>query len=66
MADDIGEAAGKIWNFLDGNEAISATKLAEQTGLAKNDMQKAIGWLAREGKINIERRGKSEYFALAS
>lgn len=61
----LGEAAGKIWEFLSGNSASSATKLAESTGLDRNEVQRAIGWLAREGKINMERKGKNEFFSLA-
>lgn len=61
----LGDAAGKIWTFLSENSASSATKLAEATGLDRNDVQRAIGWLAREGKIAVERKGKNEFFSLA-
>jgi len=61
----VGGAAGKIWAFLSENGQASATKLAEGTGLERNDVQRAIGWLAREGKIAVERKGKNEFFSLA-
>lgn len=60
----VGSAAGKIWSFLSENGQASATKIAEGTGLDKNDVQRAIGWLAREGKLNVERKGKNEFFSL--
>ncbi|HWP01370.1 MAG TPA: winged helix-turn-helix domain-containing protein [Methylococcus sp.] len=62
----VGSAAGKIWEFLDRNGEASASRLAEETGLNRNDVQRAIGWLAREGKLRIERRGRYEFFALAA
>ncbi len=62
----IGAAAGKIWSFLSENGQASASKLAEGTGLDKNDVQRGLGWLAREGKIGVERKGKNEFFSLAA
>ena len=66
FTESLGSAAGKVWSCLsEAGEALSATKLAEGTGLDKNAVQRAIGWLAREGKINVEIRGKNEFFSLA-
>lgn len=65
LNETIGAAAGKIWEFLSENSQASATKLAEGTGLDKNEVQRAIGWLAREGKLSVERKGKNEFFSLA-
>ncbi len=65
LTETLGGAAGKVWSFLsEAREPTSATKLAEGTGLDKNGVQRAIGWLAREGKITVEVRGKNEFFSL--
>lgn len=61
---DIGSAAGRVWQYLHDNGAASATKLAEATGLGKNELQRALGWLAREDNLVIEFRGRVEYFSL--
>lgn len=62
---NLGQAAGKIWATLNESETpVSATKLAESTGLDKNQVQRALGWLAREGKIMVELKGKNEFFSL--
>lgn len=61
---EIGTAAGKIWKFLDKNGASSLTKLVAETGLAKNDAQRAIGWLAKEDKLTIEMKGRVETLSL--
>lgn len=63
--ESLGAAAGKIWAFLSENGPASATRLADTTGLDKNDVQRAIGWLAREGKLSVERKGRNEIFGLA-
>jgi len=61
----IGAAAGKVWETLSEGGPFSATKLAESAGLDRNDVHRAIGWLAREGKVAVERKGKNEFFSLA-
>lgn len=65
MSITIGAAAGKIWKFLDENGAASATKIGKETGIGKNDIQRAIGWLAREEKISIEQNGRTETISLS-
>jgi predicted ArsR family transcriptional regulator len=64
LNETIGTAAGKVWSYLSENGQASASKLAEATGLERNDVQRALGWLAREGKLSVERKGKNEFFAL--
>lgn len=64
MSETIGEAAGKIWQFLNTNGEASATKIATETGLGKNDVQRAIGWLAKEDKLLIEMKGRIETLSL--
>lgn len=61
---EIGAAAGNIWRCLDGNDGVSAAKLEELSGLSKNEVQRALGWLAREGKIAVARKGRAETFSL--
>jgi hypothetical protein len=61
---EIGLAAGKIWHYLDKNGASSVTKITTDTGLGKNDIQRAIGWLAKEGKLEVEMKGRVETLSL--
>jgi DNA-binding transcriptional ArsR family regulator len=65
LNEEIGAAAGQIWSFLSENGQASVSKIAESTGLDKNTAQRALGWLAREGKLSLERKGKNEFFSLA-
>ncbi|OAI10530.1 hypothetical protein A1359_16605 [Methylomonas lenta] len=64
MSDVIGEAAGKIWHFLKENGDASVTKVTTETGLGKNEVQRAIGWLLKEDKLNIEIVGRAETLSL--
>ena len=64
MSETIGQAAGKIWKYLDENGAASVNKITNDTGLNKNDVQRALGWLAREEKIAIEANGRTETISL--
>lgn len=64
MDNSIGEAAGIVWNFLDQNGAASVNKVCTETGLSKNDIQRAIGWLAKEDKLAFEMVGRVENLIL--
>ena len=65
---NIGNNAGVIWNALNTNGKMTETKLKKETGLASADFYTALGWLAREGKINVEVEVKGskscEYYTL--
>ena len=54
----IGDAAGKIWAYLDKNGSASVTKITNETGVSKSDIQRAIGWLLKEDKLSIEVIGR--------
>ncbi len=60
----IGTAAGKIWEYLNENGEASVSKITKETGLNRNDVQRAIGWLAKEDKLNFETQGRTELLSL--
>lgn len=64
----IGNNAGLVWNALNTNGMMTETKLKKETGLASAEFYAALGWLAREGKLNVvveTRCGKEcEYYTL--
>ena len=64
MNEIIGDAAGKVWHFLDENGEASVTKITTATGLGKNEVQRAIGWLLKEDKLHIETIGRAETLSL--
>lgn len=57
-----GVNAGKVWNALKAKGPLSVAAIAKETGLKQNDVFGALGWLGREGKIEIiEDKGKTLY-----
>ncbi len=64
MIDAIGESAGIVWQFLDTHGESSVNKIKNETGLSINDVQRAIGWLAKEDKLNFELKGRVETLSL--
>ena len=64
MTQAIGEAAGKIWSYLNQNGAASASAISRNSGLPRSVSDRAIGWLAREGKLVIEKENRAERIRL--
>ena len=65
---NIGNNAGVIWNALNTNGKMTESKLKKETGLASAEFYTALGWLTREGKLNLEVEVKGaktcEYYSL--
>lgn len=54
MIDKVGDAAGKIFQFLEKNGEVSVLKLKTGLKLSNSLVCMGIGWLAREDKLNIK------------
>ena len=50
----IGENAGIVWNILKDNKHWEYEQLKEISGLSDRELNAAIGWLAREDKIDFD------------
>jgi len=52
----IGENAGKVWKYLYGSaqHRCEFFEIKEGTGLSDTELAAAMGWLARENKIQID------------
>ena len=64
MSNTIGDAAGAIWIYLEKNGPSSVNKVTTETGINRNDVQRAIGWLSKEDKLSIEMIGRAETLSL--
>jgi len=51
LTDKIGADAGKLWNTLVKNNEIDISVIAKLAHLDEKDAYSALGWLAREDKI---------------
>lgn len=50
----IGKNAGLVWSKLKDNKHWEYEELKRTTGLTDRDLNAAIGWLAREDKIDFD------------
>jgi predicted transcriptional regulator len=64
MSDLIGSAAGTVWKYLNKEGETSVSKLSKATNLDTKTLQRAIGWLAKEDKLTIALKGRTEIVAL--
>ncbi len=55
----IGEAAGKVYEFLadQKNNEATISKLEKELDLNQNFVSMGIGWLAQEGKADLSGKG---------
>lgn len=60
----IGANAGKIWFALE-NGALTVKALKKATKLKNDELNLALGWLAREGKLNFTEAEDDTVIALA-
>lgn len=60
----IGSNAGLIWAALENGE-MEVKSLKKATKLTEKDLNLALGWLAREGKVSFREVDKDLYVALA-
>ncbi len=60
----IGEVAGKVWSALSEEEPLSLARLVKAVGEPRDTVMQAIGWLAREGKVSIEDKGRNRVVSL--
>ncbi len=64
MIHSIGETAGAIYRELEANGSATTAKLKKAVEADAFIVQAAIGWLAREEKITLAKKGKSVVVAL--
>jgi hypothetical protein len=64
MIDSIGDTAGKVWKFLEEKGEANLSQLKKGVKADPNLTLQAIGWLAREGKLRIEKKDRYIIYAL--
>lgn len=56
---NVGEYAGKVWNSLNQeSKSVTLTALTKNTELKKEEAAMGLGWLAKEGQIKFDEKGK--------
>ena len=59
LLDQIGVSAGEIYNYLNSNGETTFAKMKKELDLKGNFADLGLGWLAREDKVEISKRGTS-------
>ena len=59
MINNIGETAGQVYQVLEKNGELTLARLKTVTKATDFQLSAAIGWLARENKVQINQKGKS-------
>ena len=59
-----GTKAGVVWEFLNRNGPSNIDNIVKATGMRRELVYSALGWLGRENKIVVERRGRAMVFSL--
>ena len=59
LQDKIGQSAGQIYNYLNSNGESTFSKMKKELDLKGNFADLGLGWLAREDKVEISKKGTS-------
>jgi len=62
--DVMGHAAGDLWHYLQIHGQSSVSQIIKNSQLDAKTLQRAIGWLAKEDKLTIVIKGRTELLAL--
>jgi predicted ArsR family transcriptional regulator len=64
LTEAIGETAGAIWRLLNSEGSVSLAQLVKKVGEPRDAVMQGLGWLAREGKVQIEEVGRKRTVTL--
>lgn len=64
MEDKIGELAGYVWRFLEDEGESSFSAVADAVDAPRSKVSMAIGWLAREDKLEFRDEGRGSKISL--
>ena len=64
MIPKIGETAGKVWEFLEEKGEATMTQIKKGVKADPNLILQAIGWLAREDKLQIQKKERYIIYTL--
>jgi len=62
--DQIGDTAGLVWACLHDNGPMSLAKLTKELDATRDVVMQSVGWLAREGKVEIQEKNRARFISL--
>jgi hypothetical protein len=60
----IGATAGIVWQVLSVKGPLTIAKLVKEIDAPRDVVMQALGWLAREDKVNIEEEARTRVVSL--
>ena len=60
----VGETAGVVWQYLTDHGRTTLTTLERGIGAPRESVLMGVGWLAREGKVELSQERRSVYVRL--
>ena len=60
----IGDTAGLVWKTLAEQGPLSLSKLVKSVAVPRDSVLQAVGWLAREDKLDFIENGRTRLVAL--
>ena len=60
----VGETAGLVWNTLNDQGPLSLAKLTKRIDAPRDVVMMAVGWLAHEGKLDLQDGSKGRVVCL--
>lgn len=64
MENTIGDIAGKVWDHLQTEGEVSVSAVARAVDEPQTKVNMAIGWLAKEGKLDFNAEGRATKMSL--
>ena len=65
LEDRIGEVAGYVWRYLEDEGECSVSSISSSLDFPRSKVNMAIGWLAREDKLEFLDEGRGTYVGLS-
>ena len=62
--EQVGETAGLVWSALSAKGPMSLPALKKQVRAPADSVLMAIGWLAREDKLSLQQKGRTQVLCL--
>lgn len=64
MMDEIGGAAGEVYRHLDEKGEVTMASLKKELDIKPDLISLSLGWLAREDKLKLSKKGNSTKISL--
>jgi DNA-binding IclR family transcriptional regulator len=61
VEETFGKGAGKVWKALNEGSILTVSQIAKKANMPPSGVHGALGWLAREGKVDVVSGNVTKY-----